>query len=109
MKRLITITFTVLVLGAATAEAGPESVQDAVLEMCFKSKANERNCEFMARESNIGTLCTLRKNGDLSGSRFAVLVAEELNLKQVRPFRQELLETSQLNCELFTGVKFHLK
>ena len=106
MKTLTSIAVAVLAIGVATAEARAESVTDAVIEMCAKSKANERNCEFLARESNIGTLCALRKNGDLSASRFAVLVSEELNLKQVRPFRQELLETSQLNCQLFTGVKF---
>ena len=106
MKTLTSIAVAVLAIGVATAEARAESVTDAVIEMCAKSKANERNCEFLARDSNILNLCFLRKNGDLSASRFAVLVSEELNLQQVRPFRQELLETSQLNCQLFTGVKF---
>ena len=106
MKRLISIAVAVFAIGAATPEAKAESVADEVIAMCTRNKANERICEFLARDSNILNLCFLRKNGDLSASRFSVLVAEQLNLKQDRPFGQELFETSQLNCELLTGVKF---
>ena len=70
MKRLISIAVAVLAIGAATPEAKAESVADEVIAICTRNKANERICEFLAKDSNILNLFFLRKNGDLSASRF---------------------------------------
>lgn len=98
------IALVVVTTIASPVLAGP--VEDQALAMCGKNETNGRSCEFMSRSSVILNLCELRRNGDLTSPKFNALLSDQVNAKQLRPWREELIETMNFNCSLFYGVKF---
>lgn len=98
------IALAVITNIASPVFAGP--VEDQALSMCEKNETNARSYEFMSKSAVILTLCELRRNGDLTSSKFTALLSDQVNAKHVRPWRQELVDTSDFNCSLFHGVKF---